>query len=64
MSIFLFLFSLERRIQKILVINQTYISKLKKDILYIENQNMLELQIPMFHFLVVLMLMQFYVILL
>jgi hypothetical protein len=28
---------------------------------YVENQNMLELQIQMLHFLVILMLMQFYV---
>jgi len=59
---FLSIFSYGRRkILKVMVINQVIFPKHTHYTLDNENQNMLELQIKMLHFLVFLILMQFYV---
>ena len=44
-----------------MVINQIIFPKHTHRIIYNENQNMLELQIKMLHFLVILILIQFHV---
>ena len=46
----------EGKYQRFWVINQIIFAKLTQHTLYIENQNMLELQIMMLHFFVILML--------